>query len=96
MMIDCVASPRKAEATAVTASRISTALLSCRLSTAQALTRCVRMMFGPCWASRADASADDRPSDCVCSVDISSDNGADAAWPAVTVSMLPPQFVASG
>ena len=79
MMIAWVLSPRKKDTTAVTASNPSTALRSCRPSTAIALTRCVRRAFGPYRARRAAASALESPSGEVSSRASASLSGADAA-----------------
>lgn len=65
MMTAPVRSPKKYETPAVTASRISRALRSCRPRTARTRTWCVRTAFGPTAVSRSAASPlspPDRPS----------------------------------
>src|ERR1700712_2017159 len=57
MMLACMLSPRKKDNSAVAASSPSRALRSWCPSTAIALTRWVRMAFGPSRTSRASASA---------------------------------------
>lgn len=84
-MIDAwVESPRKNDTTAVAPSSAKTALLSCRRSTAQALTRWVRSELGPNRASRVAASDEDSPSADVSSSPRTSANGAAATAAAVS------------
>src|SRR5271165_5071954 len=90
MITASVRSPRKYDAAAVTTSRISTAFWNWRPSTAQALTRWVRMTLDPNRAKRFAACALDNPAAEVSSHPSTCSTGAAATASAVSASEIAP------